>query len=70
MAIKIIRKPSTSFRMECEKCEAIFEYGIHDIDDNNYAINCPCCKWWCDHRNRLKTPLNLIEKPKESEDTE
>jgi hypothetical protein len=70
MAIKIVRKPSTSFRIECEGCEAILEYGIHDIDENNGAIKCPCCKWWNDHRNRLKMPLSLIEKPKESEDTE
>ena len=61
MAIKIIRKTSTSFRIECENCEAIFEYGFHDLDKG--AIPCPCCKYWNDHRNRLK-------KPKESEDTE
>ena len=68
MAIKIIRKPSTSYRIECENCEAIFEYGFHDMDKG--AIICPCCKHWNDHRNRLKMPLRLIEKPKESEDTE
>lgn len=59
MAIKIIRKPSATFRMECEYCEGIFEYGFHDVE--NGVIPCPCCKFWNDHRNRLKMP-------KESED--
>lgn len=67
MAIKIIRNPSTSFRIECEDCEAIFEYGFPDLDKG--AIQCPCCKGWNDHCNRLKMPKES-EVAKRREDIE
>ena len=61
MAIKIIRKPSKVFRLECMDCEALIEYSFSDLNPN--AIKCPCCGAWNDHRLRQKLP-------KESEDTE
>jgi hypothetical protein len=61
MAIKIIRKQSTRYRIECEQCEALLEYGFHEME--NGAIQCPCCQYWNDHRNRIKMP-------KESEDVQ
>lgn len=55
MAIKIIRKSSDTFRIECEGCDAIFEYGFNNLE--NFAIRCPCCNYWNDHRMRIKTPV-------------
>ncbi len=52
MAIKIIREPSELFRAECEVCEAIFEYERDDIDAG--YIQCPCCKNFNNHRERIK----------------
>lgn len=54
MAIKIIKKPTTLFTMECEKCECIFTYSVHDINNNGYNdyIECPCCHTHCVHCNR------------------
>ena len=54
MAIKIIRKPSEVFRIECENCEALIEYSFHDMI--SFAIKCPCCDTWNDHRCRNKLP--------------
>lgn len=53
MATKIIRKPSTTFTIECRSCEAVFEYGIHDISCST-SIQCPCCGYWNDHINDRK----------------
>ena len=61
MAIKIIRKPSKIYCLECQNCEALLEYAFHDIESG--AIKCPCCSFWNDHSLRKRMP-------KESEDTE
>jgi hypothetical protein len=33
MAIKIIRKPSKVFIIECQTCEALLEYSFNDISE-------------------------------------
>lgn len=59
MAIKIIRESSETFRTECEICEAVFEYEKEDLCAD--FIQCPCCKSFNDHRERIKN-ANEIEK--------
>lgn len=59
MAIKIIRKASDTFRIECGWCNAIFEYNYEDIDHNDNTVFCPCCKSWCLHSEHLKEPVDL-----------
>ena len=60
MAIKIIKRPSRLFRIECQTCEAVLEYSLIDIRTG--AIQCPCCETWNEHLQRKNMP-------KESEDT-
>ena len=60
MAIKIIREPSKTFRLECKNCGALLEYEFGDIL-STYTIKCPCCDFWND------TSLRKIM-PKESEE--
>lgn len=57
MAIKIIKKPKTEFTMECEKCECVFSYSIHDLQPDGYSncVTCPCCSTFCSHLNRKKS---------------
>lgn len=47
MAIKIIKKPSHLYRMECPICYALLEYSYHDIECG--SIKCPCCSTWNEH---------------------
>ena len=54
MPIEIIRKPSKRFRIECQRCEALLEYGFHDMEQG--GVQCPCCQFWNDHRERIRTP--------------
>lgn len=56
MAIKIIRKPTTLFTMECEKCECVFSYGIHDLHKSLTMeyIDCPSCNKELPHYKRKK----------------
>lgn len=48
MSIKIIRKPSTTYRAECPYCDALLEYHPNDAEFG--SVKCPCCSNYIDHR--------------------
>lgn len=48
MPIKIIRKPSHLYRMECPQCYALLEYNFSDVESG--TVKCPCCSTFNDHR--------------------
>ena len=56
MAIEVIRKPTDSFTMECERCECVFRYNIDDLVKFISAeyVECPCCKIDIPHSKRKK----------------
>lgn len=58
MAIKIIRKPSKVFIIECQTCEALLEYSFSDIEPGiaTGTIKCPCCGYWNNHTLRKRIP--------------
>lgn len=56
MAIEIIKKPTSLFTMECEKCECVFTYSIHDLVKyiSIEYVRCPCCGKDIPHFKRKK----------------
>ena len=55
MAIKIVKKPPESYRVECPYCRAIFEYSFEDIEAR--YVKCPCCSEYaeaCEDLNRTR----------------
>ena len=56
MAIKIIKKPTSLFTMECEKCECVFTYQKEDLVKyiTVNCVQCPYCKDDIPHSKRKK----------------